>query len=63
MRIVHHVPRWEPAQLPIDAAGNTVSGYRCVHILENGQGQCEGNVFQLHEAVGEHSCVVDDDAS
>ncbi len=60
MKIVHHVPRWEPAQLPIDTAGNTVPGYRCAHMLENGRGQCESTVFQVDHATGDHSCVVDD---
>lgn len=61
--IVEHVPVWEPAQLRVDAAGNTRPGYVCTHQLENGNGQCGGNVFELSEAVGNHSCCVLSDAA
>lgn len=57
-RTVHHSPAWEPAQLPVDAAGNTAPGFVCTHLLENGSGPCEGTVFSLGQAVGDHSCVV-----
>lgn len=59
--LVWHDPAWEPAQLPIDAAGNTQPGYVCVHELENGNGQCGGNVFHLDQAVGQHCCHVDEE--
>lgn len=58
-RVVRHIPRWEPAELPIDAEGNTRPGYICVHQLENGNGPCGGNVLDLADAIGDHSCVVD----
>lgn len=59
--VVAHTPRWEPADLPVDAAGNTRPGFVCVHQLENGNGQCGGNVFSLDQAYGGHRCVVLDD--
>lgn len=55
---VEHDPIWEPADLPIDAEGNTKPGFVCVHELENGNGQCGGNVFSLDQAVGRHACMV-----
>lgn len=58
-RLVDHEPTWEPALLPVDADGNTAPGFRCTHQLENGNGQCGGNVFNLDEAIGTHSCVVE----
>lgn len=57
-RIVSHVPKWASANLPVDAEGNTRPGWVCVHELENGNGRCGGNVFDLADAVGDHSCVV-----
>lgn len=60
MKLVSHQPRWEPALLPINAAGDTRPGFECVHELENGNGRCGGNVFSLDQAVGLHSCTVDD---
>ena len=59
-RLVNHTPVWEPADLPIDAVGNTRPGFVCVHELENGNGRCGGNGFDLAEAIGDHCCVVDD---
>lgn len=57
-RIVEHAPRWEPADLPINAAGDTRPGFVCVHQLENGNGQCGGNVFRVEDEVGNHTCIV-----
>jgi hypothetical protein len=62
-RLVHHTPVWEPAQLRVDAAGNTKPGFVCAHPLENGNGPCEGNVFRVEDGVGDHACVVDDEAA
>lgn len=59
-RTVTHRPVWVPADLPIDADGNTRPGFRCAHELENGRGQCGGNVFTLDQAIGDHACVVTD---
>lgn len=53
-----HTPQWEPAQLPIDAEGNTRPGYVCTHELENGNGRCGGNVFTLDQEVAPHCCMV-----
>lgn len=58
MKIVEHEPEWAPAELPVNAAGDTRPGFICVHELENGNGPCEGNVFRLEDAVGTHCCVV-----
>lgn len=58
-RLISHVPKWEPAELPIDAAGNTRPGYICTHMMENGNGQCVGNIFNLDQAIGDHYCAVD----
>ncbi len=57
--LIYHTPRWEPALLRVDAAGTTKPGLVCVHELENGNGLCEGNVFALEEAIGNHCCVVE----
>lgn len=57
-RVVSHTPRWEPAMLCVDAQGNTAPGFICVHQLENGNGQCSGNVFSLDQAIGDHCCIV-----
>jgi len=62
MGLVWHDPTWEPAELPIDAEGNTRPGIVCVHELENGNGQCGGNVFHLDQAVGRHCCHVGEEA-
>jgi hypothetical protein len=59
-RYVSHTPAWEPADLTINAAGGTAPGYVCTHMLENGNGRCGGNVFDLDEAIGDHGCIVDD---
>lgn len=56
--VVHHDPVWEPAELRIDAAGNTRPGFVCVHELENGNGQCQANLFRVEDEIGDHSCVV-----
>ncbi len=57
-RMVHHTPRWEPAMLRVDAAGNTKPGFVCVHELENGNGRCGADVFEVADAVGDHICFV-----
>ncbi len=60
--IVEHEPEWVPALLPVDAAGTLRPGYRCAHQLENGQGQCPGDTFEIDGAARlTHSCVVDND--
>lgn len=56
VRVVHHAPAWTPATLPVDADGNTAPGFVCTHPLENGNGECGGNVFALDQAVGDHCC-------
>lgn len=58
-RRIEHEPVWEPANLPINAAGNTRPGFVCTHELENGSGRCDGNVFTLDQAVGTHACIVE----
>lgn len=60
MALVWHDPKWEPAQLPTDAAGNTRPGFVCVHELENGTGRCGGNVFHLDQAIGRHCCLTEE---
>lgn len=55
---VEHTPRWEPADLPINAAGDTRPGFVCVHPLENGNGPCGGDIFDPAEEVGNHACIV-----
>lgn len=57
-RLIEHVPQWRPALLPINEAGETRPGFYCIHLLENGNGQCGGNVFSVEEAVGTHTCIV-----
>lgn len=61
MKVVRHTPVWVPADLPVDAEGNTRNGYVCIHKLENGNGECGGNVFSVNQAIGDHSCAVDDE--
>jgi hypothetical protein len=56
--MVEHEPEWEPADLPVDSAGNTRPGFICVHELENGAGQCLGNVFQIEDSIGTHCCMI-----
>lgn len=60
-RVVEHEPNWQPAMLQINAKGDTKPGFECVHQLENGMGQCGGNVFRVEDAVGNHSCFVIDE--
>lgn len=60
MPMIAHEPKWEPAELPIDSHDNTRPGLVCTHRLENGCGTCPGNVFELTQAIGTHSCWVDD---
>jgi hypothetical protein len=59
--IVEHDPVWVPARIRINEAGDTVPGYECIHELENGNGQCGGNVIELTDAIGTHACVVSSD--
>lgn len=59
-RNVRHTPVWVPADLPINAAGDTRPGFECAHELENGGGRCSSNVFRVEDAIVDHSCVVDD---
>ena len=54
--LVTHKQKWVPADLPINAAGDTRPGFICVHELENGNGPCGGNVFELTDA-GDDACV------
>jgi hypothetical protein len=56
---VTHDPVWEPTDLPVNAAGDTKPGFHCIHPMENGNGPCGGNVFDLSQAIGQHACVVD----
>jgi hypothetical protein len=58
--MIKHAPKWEPADLPIDAEGNTKPGFACVHELENGNGPCSSDVFRIEDAFGDHSCWVED---
>ena len=58
--ITHHEPVWVPAELRINAAGDTRPGFECAHELENGNGRCGGNVFGIDDAIGRHACVVAD---
>jgi hypothetical protein len=57
-RLIEHEPVWRPVFLPINAAGDTRPGFYCVHLLENGNGQCGSNVFAVEEAIGTHACTV-----
>ena len=61
--VVNHIPRWAPADLRIDADGNTAPGFRCVYPLENDNGLCGANTFSLDDLPvdNHHACVVDDD--
>lgn len=54
--LVSHKPQWESALLQTNARGDTRPGFVCTHELENGRGQCGGNVFYVQDAVGDHSC-------
>jgi hypothetical protein len=60
-RYVSHTPRWEPGRLRINAAGDTAPGFVCTHELENGNGQCGGDVFSPDQGHGDHGCIVDED--
>lgn len=57
MKTVWHEPRWVPADLPINAEGDTAPGFICAHPLENGNGPCGGNVFRIEDAIGNHCCL------
>lgn len=60
VRYVTHAPHWVPADLRVDAAGNTRPGFVCTHQLENGMGACDGNVFRVEDEIGRHGCLVRD---
>jgi hypothetical protein len=57
-RHVEHEPKWRPALLPTNAAGDTRPGFYCVHLLENGNGQCGATVFHVEDAIGSCGCFV-----
>lgn len=57
-RWVEHDCVWEPTDLPINAAGDTRPGFQCTYELENGQGRCESNVFDLADVCGKAACIV-----
>lgn len=61
MKTVWHEPQWIPAELPINAAGDTRPGFVCAHPLENGNGPCGGNVFRIEDAIGKHCCMVEEE--
>lgn len=54
---VDHVPQWEPADLRINAEGDTRPGWECTHELENGNGQCGSNTFD-NTIDDPHTCIV-----
>lgn len=56
--IVEHDPVWVPTRIQINADGDTVPGFECVHLLENGNGQCGGNVERVEDEIGRHACIV-----
>lgn len=57
-KLVEHDPVWVAAPLRINEAGDTKPGFLCIHELENGNGLCGGNVFNLEDAYGTHCCFV-----
>ena len=57
-RWVEHDCVWVPADLPINAAGDTRPGFECTYQLENGTGRCESNVFDINDVVGKSACIV-----
>lgn len=57
-KTVTHIPEWVQAPLRINREGETRPGYLCVHELENGNGWCGGNVFDLADADNEHACII-----
>lgn len=57
-RVVEHEPDWTPAMLPYNAAGDTKPGFECQHMLENGNGRCGGNVFEIEQEIGNHCIVI-----
>lgn len=57
-RWVEHDCVWVPADLPINAAGDTRPGFKCTYQLENGTGRCESSVFDINDVVGKSVCIV-----
>lgn len=55
---VKHKPVWVPTQLRYNYEGDTKPGFECVHPLENGNGPCGSNVFELEESIEYHRCIV-----
>lgn len=58
-KIVTHTPVWVAAPLRVNRAGDTKPGFLCIHELENGNGWCGSNVFDLEDAAGDHACCVE----
>lgn len=56
--LVKHEAEWVPADLIVNAAGDTEPGFVCAHVLENGNGLCSASVMAVEDAVGPHSCFV-----
>jgi hypothetical protein len=56
--LVEHDPEWVAAPLRINREGDTRPGFLCIHELENGNGWCGGNVFEVDDEVGKHSCII-----
>lgn len=57
-----HDPEWVPAMLRYNRAGDTKPGFECVHELENGNGPCGSNVWDIADGFGSHCCIVSVDA-
>lgn len=55
---IYHDPEWVPTQLRYNLEGDTKPGFECVHEMENGNGQCGANIFELDDAISRHSCGV-----
>jgi hypothetical protein len=61
MATVAHKPIWLAGPLRIDKAGNTKPGFWCIHPMENGNGLCGGNVFEIDPELDTvHYCGVPD---
>lgn len=56
-QVVTHSPLWMAGPLRIGEF-EVAQGFYCVHLLENGEGPCGGNVRNISDAHGTHSCVV-----
>lgn len=55
--LVKHIPKWVPFLIRFNYEGDRKPGFICVHELENGNGICNGSVFELSQAIGQHACV------